>query len=88
MMTLLLYPHLLYNTNEVKDFQIKLIKMNNIQMILNYCTVDIDSLINALYSIPILSHFLGIVPYCPNVPLSVLSSFQQWNVSDILIVIV
>ena len=37
MMTLLLYPHLLYNYNELNQFPIKLIKYNNLKMLLHYC---------------------------------------------------
>ena len=37
MMTWLLYPHLLYNYNELNQFTIKLIKYNNLKMLLHYC---------------------------------------------------
>ena len=37
MMNILLYPHLLYKYNELNDFTIKLIKMNNLKMLLQYC---------------------------------------------------
>ena len=37
MMNILLYPHLLYKYNELNEFTIKLIKMNNLKMLLQYC---------------------------------------------------
>ena len=37
MMTLLLYPHLLYNYNQLNEFTNKLIRFNNLKMLLCYC---------------------------------------------------